>query len=95
MKKLYQITYELTDESFREALEFKIKELGRAVQVLDSSWILQSDLTQTQLCGAVANTVKEGLSIIVTELTGKADWIISDIGLDLDEALSKVLRKVV
>jgi hypothetical protein len=56
-------------------LEKAIKELGTWWHCLDSTWIVKSDLTDTQILNKLKVQIDSNDKLLVVTLTGSAAWI--------------------
>ena len=69
---LYTISYDFSgDDNERKSLEDAINSCGAAIRSLESTWLLLSDLTASQIRISIENSVSSSLYCLITEVTGK------------------------
>ncbi|RAJ97087.1 DUF3884 family protein [Aliidiomarina maris] len=86
--KVYQINYDLRNQRNYERLHEKIQSLGKWAHVLNSCWIIESNMTATQIRDYLAAVMDNDDGLLVTQLTGEAAWR----NLDEDGTLTRWLQ---
>ena len=74
--KSYLIGYDLnkTGQDYETLIE-QIKKLGTWWHCLDSTWIIKSDLTATQIRDNLQSYIDSNDELLVAKLSGEAAWI--------------------
>jgi hypothetical protein len=81
MKRNYLVSYDLREEGRNyTALIAALQNRFRAVSVLKSQWLLNSNLTASQLLGQLRMLTDANDGILITEMPGDADVAFYNLG---------------
>lgn len=86
--KVYQINYDLRNQRDYERLHEKIQSLGNWAHVLNSCWVIESNMTAAQIRDALVAAMDHDDGLLVTRLTREAAWR----NLDQDGTLTRWLK---
>jgi len=70
----YIISYDLEKQDDYGPIFEKIKSLGQWARVVESTWVLVTDLSSTDLRDSLASVVSSGSRIIVVKSSGEGAW---------------------
>lgn len=85
--KVYQISYDLRKQRNYEALYKRIKNLGSWCRTLESSWVIASQYTATQIRDDLKLALDRDDGLLITRLQGEAAW------MGLDTKISQWLKQ--
>lgn len=72
--KLYQITYDLRKQRDYQSLHARIKAYGTWCRPLESTWIIATTQTATQVRDNLKAVMDKDDGLLVTRLQGDAAW---------------------
>lgn len=72
--KVYQIDYDLRKERNYEALYERIKSYGTWCRALESTWLIATNQSATQIRDHLAGAMDSDDGLLVTRLQGEAAW---------------------
>jgi len=70
----YIISYDLVKNEDYGPLSEKIKSLGKWAKVVESTWVVVSDLTSTEIRDLLTDVVDSSSKIIVVQSAGVGAW---------------------
>jgi len=79
--KVYQISYDLRNERNYQALYERIKGYKLWCRPLESTWVVATDNSATQVRDYLVGTLDQDDGILVTRLRGEAAWYGVDPGV--------------
>ncbi len=85
--KVYQISYDLRNQRNYDALYKRIKNLGSWCHALESSWLIASQYTATQIRDDLKLALDSDDGLLITRLQGEAAWT------GLDSKISQWLKR--
>jgi hypothetical protein len=72
--KLYQIDYDLRKQRDYAALYERIRQYGTYCHALESTWVIGTNQTATQVRDHLAQVMDKDDGLLVTLLAGEAAW---------------------
>ena len=88
--RVYQISYDLRKQRNYNALYERIKKLGHWGHILESSWVVATNLSATQIRDDLLQTIDSDDGLLVTRLSGEAAWY--GLGANIDRWLKEKLE---
>lgn len=72
--KVYQISYDLRKQRNYDALYERIKSYGTWCHALESSWVIATNQSATQIRDYLSGALDKDDGLLVTRLSGEAAW---------------------
>jgi hypothetical protein len=85
--KVYQVSYDLRKQRNYDALYKRIKDYGSYCHPLESSWVIATSETASQVRDYLAQAMDQDDGLLVTRLQGEAAW------RNIDDKISNWLKQ--
>lgn len=72
--KVYQVSYDLRNQRNYDALYERIKSYGNWCHALESSWIIATNQSASEVTDHLLPAIDKDDGLLVTRLTGEAAW---------------------